>query len=377
MPRQPRMRPDDASTRATRRRWWLRAAAAAGGSLLGLVTSLYPDELRELLEASVGGLGGHALPIALTAVVASVSSVLCYEFLFRRQRPNRVVAGRIRIDRDELDPRFHSDSPVAGRRLHYLEARRTTADLVVLLHGLGLDAADFRPVMAECQLHSIALTQYGFNRSERDHPDYRPVSLESHVHLLGYALRVLHRRYPRKRMSLVGFSTGADLLLMLAEREPATLRQLRPRRILLLDPNVNRTTTTFSAAIAGTSGDREVRELVSILRAARSQSEFVYLAEYVSKIAAKDFAHVRGFAKEVVRRYQGEGYGPFLDALERLTGQVPGPRLVLSRDHEKVFTDLHTETTRRGLDVRLECSLTSHFDLIRPTFLTWRLEDPR
>lgn len=373
MPREPRMRPDGASTQAARRRRGRQAVAAIGGSLFGLVTSLYSEELRRLLEASVSGLAGHAVPILLTAVVASVSSVICYEFLFRRQRPHRVIAGRIRIDQAALDPRFRSETPVAGRQLHYLESPQTTADLVVLLHGLGLDAGDFRPVMAECRLHSVAFTQYGFNREERDHPDYRPISLAAHVHLLGYALRVLHRRYPRKRISLVGFSSGADLLLMLAEREPETFSLLRPRWALLLDPNVNHTTTTFSSAIAGTSGDREVRELVSILRGARNQSEFVYLAEYVSKIASKDFAHVRGLAKEIVQRYRTEDYRPFLASLARLNNLVSTTTVVLSRDHEKVYSTLAGRVPQR-LGVRLECSLTSHFDLIRPNFLIRRLE---
>src|SRR5690606_23940582 len=207
--------------------------------------------------------------------------------------------------------------------------------------------------MAECRLHSVAFTQYGFNREERDHPDYRPISLAAHVHLLGYALRVLHRRYPRKRISLVGFSSGADLLLMLAEREPETLSLLRPRWALLLDPNVNHTTTTFSSAIAGTSGDREVRELVSILRGARNQSEFVYLAEYVSKIASKDFAHVRGLAKEIVQRYRTEDYRPFLASLSRLNNLVSTTTVVLSRDHEKVYSTLAGRVPQR-LGVRLE-----------------------
>lgn len=377
MARRRRMRPDDATTRDTRSRWRLRVAATLGGSVLGLVTSLYPEELRQLLETSVGGLAGPVLPIALTALVASGCSVLTYELVFRRQRPGRVTAGQIQIEVDALPHQFQDRQAVANRKLHFLQARRRGNDLVVLLHGLGLDATDFRPVMAESDLHSIALTQYGFNRIERDDPDYRPISLLSHIQLLGYALRTVRRAYPRKRISLVGFSVGADLLLMLAEQEPHTLQQIQPRRVLLLDPNVNQSTTTFSSAIAGTSGDREVRELVSILRSARTQSEVGYLSEYVSKIASKNFAHVRSFAKEIAARYRGEAKDPFLTSLEKLTQLVNAPRVVLSRDHEKVFNDVHAEAAARGLDVRLECSLTSHFDLLRPNFLTWQLSDLR
>ena len=54
----------------------------------------------------------------------------------------------------------------------------------MFVHGLGLDANDFRPYMAESRFHCIALTLYGFNTEEKDDPHYRPISLQSHVQLL-------------------------------------------------------------------------------------------------------------------------------------------------------------------------------------------------
>lgn len=134
-----------------------------------------------------------------------------------------------------------------GRSLHFIEAKRESAELVVFLHGLGLDADDFRPYIAESRFHCIALTLYGFNVAEKDDEHYQPISLQTHTQLLGYALRKIRRWYPAKR---IGFSFGADMLLFLPLFAPEAIRSINASRAVLLDPNVNTTTTTISARIA-------------------------------------------------------------------------------------------------------------------------------
>jgi pimeloyl-ACP methyl ester carboxylesterase len=74
---------------------------------------------------------------------------------------------------------------------------------VVLLHGLGLDANDFRPYLAESVHHCVAVTMYGFNVSDREHPHYQPISLASHARLVGYGLQRLRQAHPRKRITVV------------------------------------------------------------------------------------------------------------------------------------------------------------------------------
>jgi len=369
------MPPEDAEPVPAGRKWWRGLLASIAGTLFGLVTSLYSAELRQILEASGRGFVTTGLPVAITAVVASVSGIVIYEYGFRRRYRGAVTEGEIPIRADALDGTISEEDAVVGRSLRYLETKRFTEDLVVFLHGLGLDAYDFRPYMSESRFHCIALTLYGFNADERDNDLYRPISLDSHVQLVGYALRRIRRRYPHKRLTLVGFSFGADTILCLREFAPEVLDELRLRRVVLLDPNINNTTTTISSRIADLDSDRSLRELVAILRSAKTAREFRYLCEYLSKITSKDFAQVRRHARDMVARYRQRSFGPFLNAVGRLDAVTDDVDIVLSLNHEEVFNAVARAAAARGLDVnRLECSRTDHFDLMGPAFLTDQLE---
>jgi pimeloyl-ACP methyl ester carboxylesterase len=378
MRRQMSAQPDEVSSIQGGRKWLLRLLASAGGAVVGLFTSLYSAELRQILESSGRGFVSNGLPVAITAVVASVSGVLIYELGFRRRFRGAVTEGEIPIRADALDGIIHDEDAVVGRTLRYLETKRFTDDLVVFLHGLGLDAEDFRPYMSESRFHCVALTLYGFNADEHDNDHYRPISLESHVQLVGYALRRLQARYPHKRITLVGFSFGADIILCLREFAPEVLTKLRLHRVVLLDPNINNTTTTISSRIADVENDRSLRDLIGILRSAKTSLEFRYLCEYLSKITSKNFAHVRRHAQEMSDRYRQRSFGPFLDAVGALAAATDRVDLVLSLNHEEVFNAAARAAARRGLDVnRLECSRTDHFDLMGPAFLKHELEHPR
>jgi pimeloyl-ACP methyl ester carboxylesterase len=377
MHRQAGVQPDDDTLIHGGRKWLRRLLASAGGAAFGLITSLYTAELRQLLEASGRGFVNNGLPVAVTAVVASVSGVLIYEFGFRRRYGGAVTEGEIPIRADALEGIVRDEDAVVGRSLRYLETKRFTDELVVFLHGLGLDAEDFRPYMSESKFHCVALTLYGFNADERDNDHYRPISLESHVQLVGYALRRLRRRYPHKRLILVGFSFGADIILCLREFAPGVLADLRLHRVVLLDPNINNTTTTISSRIAEIDSDRSLRELVGILRSAKTSLEFRYLCEYLSKITSKNFAHVRRHAREMSDRFRRRSFGPFLDAVGTLATATGRLDVVLSLNHEAVFNAVARAAAARGLDVnRLECSRTDHFDLMGPGFLKHELEHP-
>lgn len=368
------MRPDEPAPGNRRLRRWA-TAASVGGSVFGLVASLYSAELRRILEASGHGFVSTGLPIAVTAVVASVSAVLIYELLFRRGRTTDVTTGEIEIQADALEGIVSDQDAVVGRSLRYLETRRHTTDLVVFLPGLGLDANDFRPYLAESRFHCVAFTQFGLNPSDRDDEHYQPISLESHVQLVAYALRRLKTAYQRKRITVVGFSFGADMILFLQEFAPDVLQELDLRKAILLDPNINRTTTIFSARIAAVDSDSSPRDLVAILRSATDRTELRYLCAYLAKITSKNFAQVRRYAREVSQRYNHDSHDPFLDAVGQLAGATDGVHVILSFNHEAIFNSVAHAAAARGLDLNdLECSQTDHFELLSPGFLKDRLE---
>jgi pimeloyl-ACP methyl ester carboxylesterase len=355
---------------------WLGLVAGLAGTLLGIAASLYSVEFRTAITTAGRRFTSPAISIVVATIVASATTTLVFRWLVRRsQRRARIIAGEIIIGSDALNSVKDDQDLVVGRSLHYIEAKRDSTELVIFLHGLGLDANDFRPYIAESRFHCIALTLYGFNSDEKDDRHYRPISLQTHVQLLGYALQNIRQLYPTKRLALVGFSFGADMLLFLPQFAAEASRSIKASRAVLLDPNVNQTTTTISSRIAIVEKDRPLKELVAILESAGNVTDFRNLCEYLYKITAKNFAQIQRHAIEVIGLWPGEAYDNFLDRLGQTTNIVDDIRLVLSFDYERHFNAIARGATNRGLDQKnLECSQWGHFDLISSHFLKDLLE---
>jgi pimeloyl-ACP methyl ester carboxylesterase len=354
---------------------WLAFVSGCAGTVLGLATNLYSSAFRSAISES-GRHVGEALYVVVATIVASAATAIVYRWLVRRRQVRaQILPGEITIDSSVLGAVADEHDSVAGRTLHFLEAKRDSAELVVFLHGLGLDANDFRPYMAESRFHCVALTLYGFNASEKDDSHYGPISLQTHVQLLGYALERLQRANPGKQLALVGFSFGADVIFLLPQFAPEIARRLDVKIALLLDPNVNHSTTTISSRIAEVDKETPVSELIKILESADNVREFRNLCEYLYKITAKNFGQIQRHAREMIEMWQGESYERFLDRLGQLSGVVKGVNVVLSFDYERHFNAIARGAVSRGLNAAsLECSELGHFDLISPVFLRERLE---
>lgn len=355
---------------------WLAILSGITGTILGFATNLYSENFRKAISESGHVVNSTTVSILVTTIVASASTAIIYRWLSRRRiLQQTVLPGEIKIDSKALRSVSNEQDAVVGRSLRYLETKRESNELIVFLHGLGLDANDFRPYMVESKLHCIALTLFGFNASERDDPYYKPISLESHVQLVSYALELIHGLYPHKRITLVGFSFGADVILFLSQFTPGTASRLRIHRAVLLDPNVNHTTTTISSRIAVVDRDRPLTELVKILESASNVTEFRNLCQYLYKITAKSFGQIQRHAQEVIDMWPGEEYQRFLDYLSKLASTVGGVHLVLSFSYENHFNAIVRGAALRGLDTNdMECSQNDHFELIGPQFLKEKLE---
>jgi len=354
---------------------WLAAVASLSGSILGIATSLYSSAFRDAISSS----GKHLsilISTVLTAFVASGSTLLIYRWIFhRREDRAQIVRARLVIGSDALDSVSNEHDLIAGRTLHYLEAQRPSEDLLIFLHGLGLDASDFRAYMAESRFHCIALTLYGFNTEEKNDEHYKPISLQSHVQLLAYALRKVRSAHPNKRVTLIGFSFGADLIFFLMQYAASAARDLNIRKAILLDPNINELTTTISSRVAIMDNNQPLAELIKILESAASVSEFRNLCEYLYKITSKDFGQIQRHAQEVLALYTGLSYDRFLDRMGQLSSITEGIHIVLSFDYEQHFNIIARGAVARGMDPRsLECSRCGHFELIGTNFLKETLE---
>jgi pimeloyl-ACP methyl ester carboxylesterase len=354
---------------------WLAVLIGLIGSVLGLATNLYSDQFREAITASGRHVGALLFPL-LASIVASGSALLIYRWLQdRRHEQSEISNGELRIGSDALAVVADNQDVIVGRSLFYLETKRNSGDLLIFLHGLGLDATDFRPYMTESRFHCLALTLYGFNAEEKDDEHYKPISLQSHVQLLGYALRKIAVQYPKKRITLVGFSFGADMIFFLMQFAEKALRDLKIHRAILLDPNINLSTTTISSRIADVDSDKPLTELVKLLETANSTSEFRNLCEYIYKITSKNFAQIQQHAKEVIGLLDASAYDRFLDRMGQLMSATEAVHVVMSFDYEQHFNSIARGAATRGIDIQsLECSRLSHFELIGPNFLKERLE---
>jgi pimeloyl-ACP methyl ester carboxylesterase len=355
---------------------WLTVLVGLAGSILGVATNLYSSEFRSAITSSGKHVGSVVISAVVAALVASGSTLLIYRWLLRiREDHAQILPGALEIGSDALESVKDEHDLIAGRSLHYLEAKRGTGDLLVFLHGLGLDANDFRPYMAESRFHCIALTLYGFNTEEKDDARYKPISLQSHVQLVAYALSKLQSMYPRKRITLIGFSFGADIIFFLTRYAAQTARALKIRKAVLLDPNINESTTTISSRVAVVNKDQALAELAKILDSASNISEFRNLCEYLYKITSKDFGQIQRHAQDVLALCKGPSYDRFLDSMGQLSSVTDGVYVVLSFDYEQHFNPVVRGAVTRGMDARnLECSRYGHFELIGTSFLKDTLE---
>lgn len=355
---------------------WLGVVAGVLGTVLGIAANLYSSAFRHAIASSGKAVGPAAFSILLATVVSSAVTVLAYRWLLhRRQLLSQILPGEIPIESDVLEVVADEQDLVVGRVLRYLEAKRESAELVIFLHGLGLDANDFRPYMAESRYHCVAITLYGFNVEECTDGHYKPISMETHVQLLAYGIAKLSELYPRKRMTLVGFSFGADVLLFLPQFADSYIRGLPINRALLLDPNVNETTTTISSRVAIIDSRRPLAELIRLLESADDLGELRNLCEYVYKITAKNFAQIQRHASEMIAMWDTPTYERFLDRLGQLSGSTERVHVVLSFDYDRHFNAIARGAVTRGLDPSdLQCSRVGHFHLIGPRFLKERLE---
>ena len=252
-----------------------------------------------------------------------------------------------------------------------LEHSADSATLVVLLHGLGMDAHDYLPfITAQATQHTIALTLQGFDPSPDapagPHRDAQPVEMRAHITAVSEALGVIADEHPHKRIVLVGFSLGADLVLQLAEHwsssgeHPAEIAS-----ILLLDPNVNQSTMTISHLIADADPQRAFPAFQKLIGMADDERLFLALLDYVSKIAYKDFEQLRQLSRDTLAYWEPSGYRQIRDRLTTVAGVAAQVRVVLSKPYEAHLPQLSSGFASESSG-RVSFKLTEHqhFDLI-------------
>lgn len=350
---------------------------STGGAVVSFFLNLYMDNVREAVEWTWSRFAVQGVLFALVVVLCCYGTWTLRGWLLnRRLERQRVMERAIQFRTEDFDEDLPPGTPVIGRRLRYLERVTDSPYLIVCLHGLGLDANDFRQFMQVARQHTAAITLFGFNSDEANDPRYRPIGLEMHARLVSGVIHRLQRQYPRKQIIVVGFSLGADMQLRLAELWRAN-PDLRPRiaGMLLLDPNINHSTMVVSGGVATLDASDPLTAFKRIADLPTSLVEFQNICEYLHKITTKDLAQVRQFAADMLAYWEPDGhYDLFLGRIADLQKVSARVRVVFSMHYEDHFNDIVANARQRQINRELfVVEEVDHFDLLRDTLLAREL----
>lgn len=338
------------------------------GGTLAVIIGIYGDEARtalDLLWASMGWFS-QALPVlgilGLCAATWYVRGVVEQN----RRQDRRVINQSFDIRVADFEDDLPGDQTVIGRELRYLERVTHSNTLVVLLPGLGLDANDFRPYMNIAQEHTAALTLFGFNAEEAKDERYRPVGLKTHVELVNGALNHFRRKYPQKKLVLVGFSTGADMIIRLGEFwQTHPSRNPRTYAMVLLDPNINHSSMVVSGAFATMNPSAPFTELIEIARIPQNITEFQNMSEYLHKISKKNLAHIQRHAEDWWDYWEGEEKcDRFLQRVGTLHAMCPRSKVVFSANYDQHFNEIVAGARRQSMGEIFDLLREDHFQLL-------------
>lgn len=283
-----------------------------------------------------------------------------------------------RLDRQAFDPRMVGDS------MEYLDNHARSDTMVCFVPALGLDAAEFEEHMRQLPWRCIAVTP--FSHEPQRHRRYT-LSLNDHFTLLRHFLRHVGERSGAKRIVLVGFSSGADLVMRFAAARPGG--GARVDAILSLGCNISLETcfvTSMLARMSSRHPERLLADLRSVGESATELDSWLTVHTYLVAMLRKFRSSVdplRSLAREIMRPFEEGGDSAFLSWYRDASANVRGIRCLFEDNelHRAFVTDLLlTQATTKKLGDRYrEDSIliepdTAHFDLERPEVVQKHLE---
>lgn len=275
-----------------------------------------------------------------------------------------------KLNRATLDPR------IIGDHLSYMDNQVRSDVLVLFLHGLGLDHAEFEPILRRLRYRGVSPTLYGY---EPERCGRISLSLADHVVILRELLRDVTARFHPEMVVLVGMSIGADMgfeLLLGPADEPTP----PINAFLSLGCNLSLDTCFVSRLLANIAPDRPELSLVELRRlgdAADSLDEWLNVQEYLLKILRKfhgDIGVLKQAAADTVRPFKdAPGFEVFARWFCGAREQVRALRLVFSDDSgsRAALARLKLENLDRGIlggefpeDIITVSKNADHFELM-------------
>jgi hypothetical protein len=171
---------------------------------------------------------------------------------------------------------------------------------------------------------------------------------------------------PGKRLHLVGFAAGADLLLRLGEVwQEHPERRTEVASVLLLDPHVNHGAMAVAGSMAHLDPTAPLAELKRVAAAPADAAEFRRVCGYLAKVAEKDLNQIKQYARDLWEYAEPEGrYGGFLGRVEDLRSVSGTVRVCFSRRFAQYAEELGKLAPQRGLGGVFDRSELDHVQLI-------------
>ena len=245
-------------------------------------------------------------------------------------RPAEIVRSRFRLneavcrqlDRSTLDPR------IIGADLQFADNQLESDVLIIYLHGTGQDDSVFRELMETLPYRSLAPTLMGFEVDDRNS---LALPLATHVGIIRAFIRESRQKLKPSRIILTGFSSGADLALLVASgADPA---DLRVDGIVALGANLSFETcfvTRLWSRLGSGDETRILADLQSFGTGARTLEEWLKINEYLVSTFRKfdfDLGAVRLFSQEIVHVFEKDP-DAFVRLFRESNEHVPALRCV-------------------------------------------------
>jgi pimeloyl-ACP methyl ester carboxylesterase len=225
---------------------------------------------------------------------------------------------------------------MVGDTMTYLDNRRESGELVVLVHGIGLDQRMFLPVLEQCSRRAVSVSLYGFGPEARMRP---AIPFADHNRLLVSCIREIRRRIPHETLVILAHSAGADQMVRILGAEEAS--ELRPDALVLMGPIVRESSGSLvTTAYSQLSSEPEalLRTLKDLSARSDRLDQWVwahhYLIEFYEKFGT-DVEGLRMFARGLLDTVDDE---VFFTNLGRILERVPVVRLLFA-DDEQVDAD--------------------------------------
>ena len=280
----------------------------------------HASEITRRLDAFLAGASG-------ATVLRAEPEPLLKSFRLTEELLGRLAGG--------FDPRMPGDT------ISYLDNGTISDVLVCYLPRWSIDPEEYSGLLRKTRYRAIAPALFGFDGGRR----YRPsLPVADHFVLLGGLLHEVARATEARHVVLVGFSTGADLVLRMAAADPAQIGT-RIDGALSLGGNISRETAFLSAVLAE-MGDaaKEDDALPFLRRVGNSQptlQDWLDVSEYLLRMVRRfrsDFPVLRDFAAGIAGPLEVGGPATFVGWYQAAARN--GRRLRCVFEDNSIYRDL-------------------------------------